>query len=238
MKGVKQDMKKTLLSILILTFFALSFAQQEVNYEEEYLPKLTKAQEEVATTEAEITSEEAKITDLNGQIEAKETEIKTTWTEIYTAVGSDDAGVDDYRNNLNSLEGKVRSFGALPAEELYKRRAELDGFESELNTMREDQRSALTEFMNKIERIDQKIKSVRSSIVVPYVTSYVVQKGDNLWKISGKSDIYDDPFKWTDIYKANKETISSWQRKYNAVLKEGQEEADLIYPDQEFTIPR
>jgi nucleoid-associated protein YgaU len=68
--------------------------------------------------------------------------------------------------------------------------------------------------------------------------SYVVQRGDNLWKISGKSDIYDDPFKWTDIYKANKETISSWQRKYNAVLKEGQEEADLIYPDQEFTIPR
>jgi hypothetical protein len=57
------------------------------------------------------------------------------------------------------------------------------------------------------------------------------------WKISGKNDIYNDPFKWTDIYKANKETISSWQRKYNAVLKEGQEEADLIYPDQEFTIP-
>jgi len=231
-------MKKLILSVLILTFFALSFAQEEVNYEEEYLPKLTKVQSDLTNTEAEIVTEEATIVDLNNKVAEKETAIENTWTEIYTAVGSDDSGVEEYRNSLNALESKIRSFGALPAEELYKRRAELDDYDAELATMRADQKSALTEFMNKIERIDQKIKSVRSSIVVPYVMSYVVQKGDNLWKISGKSDIYDDPFKWTDIYKANKETISSWQRKYNAVLKEGQEEADLIYPDQEFTIPR
>ena len=231
-------MKKTILSVLILTFFALSFAQEEVNYEEEYLPKLTKVQEDIVKTEAEIAAEEAKIAELNGKISETDTSISTTWDEIYAAVSSNESGINEYRDNLNALESKVRSFGALPAEELYKRRAELDDYEAELNTLRADQRSALTEFMNKIERIDQKIKSVRSSIVVPYVMSYVVQRGDNLWKISGKSDIYDDPFKWTDIYKANKETISSWQSKYNAVLKEGQEEADLIYPDQEFTIPR
>ncbi len=231
-------MKKTILSIFILTFFALSFTQEEVNYEEEYLPKLTKAQEDVASTEAEIVVEETKVAELNTKVDETDASIKSTWTDIYALVGSDDAGVEEYRNNLNALESKIRSFGALPAEELYKRRAEVDDFDAELNTMRSDSKSALTEFMNKIERIDQKIKSVRSSIVVPYVTSYVVQRGDNLWKISGKSDIYDDPFKWTDIYKANKETISSWQKKYTAVLKEGQEEADLIYPDQEFTIPR
>ncbi|MCK5760280.1 MAG: LysM peptidoglycan-binding domain-containing protein [Candidatus Delongbacteria bacterium] len=231
-------MKKTILSIFILTFFALSFTQEEVNYEEEYLPKLTKAQEDIASTEAEIVVEEAKVADLNTKVDETDTSINSTWDDIYALVGSDVAGIEEYRNNLNALESKIRSFGALPAEELYKRRAELDDFETELNTMRSDSKSALTEFMNKIERIDQKIKSVRSSIVVPYVMSYVVQRGDNLWKISGKSDIYDDPFKWTDIYKANKETISSWQSKYNAVLKEGQEEADLIYPDQEFTIPR
>ena len=231
-------MKKIILSVLFLTFFSLSFAQAEVNYEEEYLPKLTKAQTDLANTEAEITTEEATITDLNAKIDKTDSSINSTWSEIYSTVDSDDTGVEVYRNNLNALESKVRSFGALPAEELYKRRTELDDYDAELATLRADQKSALTEFMNKIERIDQKIKSVRSSIVVPYVTSYVVRRGDNLWKISGKSDIYDDPFKWTDIYKANKETISSWQRKYNAVLKEGQEEADLIYPDQEFTIPR
>jgi nucleoid-associated protein YgaU len=231
-------MKNTIITLLVLAFVSFGFSQDKVNYEEEYMPKLQKAQEDLAKLEADIASEQTQITDLNGQISDTQTKIDQVWAEIYNLVGSDKAGVDQYRKDLDAIDSKVRSFGALPAEELYKRRKELDQFEAELNNFRSSKIYALTEFLNKIERIDQRIKSIRSSIVVPYVTSYVVKGGDSLWKISGKKDIYSDPFKWTQIYKANKETISSWQRKYNAVLKEGQQEADLIYPDQEFTIPR
>ncbi len=231
-------MKKTLLSLIILTLFTLGFSDDRMNYEEEYLPRLQRAQEEIARLESEITNEEGDIESLKEQIASAEQEIERIWNEIYAAVGSDKNGVDAYRRQLNDLETSVRNFGALPAEELYRRRSELDRFENELNEMRANDISALTEFVNKIQTIDQRIKSIRSSIVVPYVTSYVVRRGDSLWKISGKKDIYDDPFKWTDIYRANQQTIRNWQRRYNAVLKEGQQEADLIYPDQEFTIPR
>ena len=231
-------MKKTLLSLIILTLFTLGFSDDRMNYEEEYLPRLQRAQEELARLESEISNEEGDIESLKEQITSAEQEIERIWNEIYAAVGSDKNGVDAYRRQLNDLETSVRNFGALPAEELYRRRSELDRFENELNEMRANDISALTEFVNKIQTIDQRIKSIRSSIVVPYVTSYVVRRGDSLWKISGKKDIYDDPFKWTDIYRANQQTIRNWQRRYNAVLKEGQQEADLIYPDQEFTIPR
>ncbi|MBU4486927.1 MAG: LysM peptidoglycan-binding domain-containing protein [Candidatus Delongbacteria bacterium] len=231
-------MKNTVIVLLVLTFLSLGFSQQKVNYEEEYLPKLQKAQAELAKIEAEIASEDAQITTLNGQIIDTESKIVKIWSEIYEIIGSNEAGVNDFRKKLDALDNNVRSLGALPAEELYKRRAELEQYENELNSLKTSKISALTEFVNKVQRIDQKIKSVRSSIVVPYVTSYLVKKGDNLWKISGKKDIYNNPFKWTDIYKANKETIGSWQRKFKAVLKEGQKEADLIYPEQEFTIPR
>jgi nucleoid-associated protein YgaU len=226
----------TILSMLV--FLSLGYSQDKMNYEEEYLPKLQKAQAELAKIEAEIASEKTQTETLNTQISEAEAKKAQIWAEIYQLVGTDENGVNDYRSKLDALDSKVRSFGSLPAEELYKRKAELDQYEAELNSLRSDKISALTEFINKIDRIDQKIKSIRSSMVVPYVTSYVVKRGDSLWRISGKKDIYDDPFKWTDIYKANKETISSWQRKYNAVLKEGQKEADLIYPEQEFTIPR
>lgn len=231
-------MKKTVVTLLVLTFLSLGFSQDKVNYEEEYMPKLQKAQQELAALETDISSEEGQISTIEGQITETEQKKNEIWNQIYALIESDKAGVDTYRTELDDLDNAVRSFGALPAEELYKRRAELDQFEADLNALSAQKVSALTEFVNKIQRIDQRIKSVRSSIVVPYVTSYVVKKGDSLWKISGKKDIYDDPFKWTDIYKANQQTISSWQRKFNAVLKEGQKEADLIYPDQEFTIPR
>jgi nucleoid-associated protein YgaU len=50
---------------------------------------------------------------------------------------------------------------------------------------------------------------------------YSVVKGDNLWKISAKPDIYNNPFQWPLIYKANSSKIK---------------DADLIYPGQVFAI--
>jgi len=50
---------------------------------------------------------------------------------------------------------------------------------------------------------------------------YGVLKGDNLWKISAKPDIYNNPYQWPLIYKANSSKIK---------------DADLIYPGQVFDI--
>ena len=48
--------------------------------------------------------------------------------------------------------------------------------------------------------------------------SYSVVKGDTLWGIAGKSDIYGNPFEWPLIYKANAAKIH---------------DPDLIYPGQD-----
>jgi len=52
---------------------------------------------------------------------------------------------------------------------------------------------------------------------------YEVVTGDNLWDISGKSEIYDNPYQWPLIYKANRSQIK---------------DADLIYAGQVFDIDR
>lgn len=54
-------------------------------------------------------------------------------------------------------------------------------------------------------------------------SEYTVVRGDNLWNIAGKSDIYANPFQWPLIYKANRSQIK---------------DADLIYPKQQFKIDR
>jgi len=232
-------MKKLILSLTVLSFLAVGFAQEtRMEYEKEYLPRLTKAQERVKKAEEDVKIEEAKLAEAKTKHADIEAKIAKAWADIYTMIESDKAGVDAFRNELNAFEKDVKAFGALPNEELFKRKAELDQMDAKLANFRKDKRSALTEFYNKLNNLESTLKSIRSSIVVPYVTSYTVVKGDNLWKISGKKDIYDDPFKWPTIYKNNKETIQKWQKKYNVQLKEGQREEDLIYPEQEFTIPR
>jgi|GEM_PF-664709 LysM repeat protein len=52
---------------------------------------------------------------------------------------------------------------------------------------------------------------------------YVVQKGDTLWAISGKTEIYADSFQWPLIFKVNRDLI---------------QDPDLIYPDQKLTIDK
>lgn len=54
-------------------------------------------------------------------------------------------------------------------------------------------------------------------------TMHTVVKGECLWWIAEYKQIYNDPFMWPLIYKANKGSIK---------------DADLIYPGQTFTIPR
>ena len=53
--------------------------------------------------------------------------------------------------------------------------------------------------------------------------SYTVVGGDSLWGISGKGEIYGNPYQWPLIYKANRDQIK---------------DADLIYPGQVFAIDR
>ena len=53
------------------------------------------------------------------------------------------------------------------------------------------------------------------------VSSYSVVRGDNLWNISGKDEVYADPYQWPLIYKTNRDKI---------------QDADLIYPGQVFDV--
>ncbi|MDZ7752282.1 MAG: DUF4398 domain-containing protein [Gammaproteobacteria bacterium] len=55
------------------------------------------------------------------------------------------------------------------------------------------------------------------------VESYQVVRGDSLWGISGQEVIYDNPYYWPLIFKANADRIR---------------DADLIYPGQGLDIPR
>lgn len=54
-------------------------------------------------------------------------------------------------------------------------------------------------------------------------SQYEVMGGDNLWNISGKDEVYSNPYQWPLIYKANRNQIK---------------DADLIYPGQVFDINR
>ena len=89
------------------------------------------------------------------------------------------------------------------------------------------QRSRLEALDANIANADGRVAHDKARILLAQLKSsairYNVVKGDSLWRISGKNDIYGNPYQWPLIYKRNAAQIK---------------DADLIYPGQKFDISR
>jgi nucleoid-associated protein YgaU len=88
-----------------------------------------------------------------------------------------------------------------------------------------DQRNRLRNLERAYERGNcrdayETARSMASEIAAD-TTTYRVVRGDSLWRISGRSEVYGDPYQWPLIYKKNTDKI---------------QDADLIYPDQRLDI--
>lgn len=84
-----------------------------------------------------------------------------------------------------------------------------------------DQANLAVEQYQKEQQMDRGLRFQKSSSGSGAAGSYQVVRGDSLWKISGKPEIYSDPYQWPLIYKTNADKIK---------------DADLIFPGQQFAI--
>jgi len=207
---------------LVLLFSLSSFAQEKMTMEE-YNAKMAEYQKRETDAKAEIEKVNAEIKALKQQIAQVDEETTNEWNDIYALLGTDEAGVKEFRSALNNFEAEVDGLANLSPEELFKRRAEIDQLEEKLNEYKQSKIALLSEMQDKLATIEGKIAQLRASLPKADYDEYSVLKGDYLWKIAGKPDIYDDPYQWMRIYTYNRDQIK---------------DPDLIYPDQIFKIQR
>lgn len=211
-----------LLFCLLLLFSFSSFAQEKMTMDE-YNAKLAEYQKREADAKAELANCEAEIEAINQQISQADEEIATVWKEIYDLLETDEAGVKAFRASLNDLEAGVDALAGLSSEELFKRRAEIDQLEQTLAEYKQNKIALLSEMQDKLATIEGKIAQLRANLPKAVYDEYTVIKGDYLWKIAGKPDIYEDPYQWMRIYTYNRDQIK---------------DPDLIYAEQIFKIQR
>ena len=113
--------------------------------------------------------------------------------------------------------------GALASAELAMEQANtlLAAGEAERATSRLD--TALADCLRAEELLQRTGVATASRTPAVLPERYAVQRGDTLWGISGREQIYHNPFMWPLIYKANSQQIH---------------DPDLIFPRQIFVIPR
>lgn len=222
MKGKRSFLIVGVVLISISIIAGFSSAQEKVKLAE-YKAQLAEWQRREAAARAAIDSLQKEIDALKTQIDSLEAEIEKTWGEIYTCLGVTKEEVEEYRNCLKSLDEQIDGLLALEAEELFQKRAEIDTIAAKIEEQKKSNIYLLTEMQEKVASLEGKLTQLRDKLPATIYDTYTVIKGDYLWKISGKDEIYGDPYQWMKIYTFNRDQIK---------------DPDLIYPDQVFKILR
>src|SRR3989339_1445042 len=201
-------LKKYLVSILsLMLFLSANIIAQEEMTEEEWEAEMSRLGARKDALQQEITT-------LNSDIEnLKSMDIKSfeeCTNELYALVGATKADIDNFRNAVSELDGKIRRKEGPKADR-----------QKDLDALKMNKISALPEFFDKVH--NQMQRSLDSWVEEVKETMYTVVRGDHLWGIARKSEHYGNGFAWPMIYKANRDKIKN---------------PDLIYPKQVFSIPK
>ncbi len=201
----------------------ISLAQEKKMSMEEYNAQLSQWQQREAKAKADLQKCQADVEQLKAQIASLDEQIKAAWKEVYDLLGVTEADVQAYRQQLVDLERQVDALAALSPEELFKRRKEIDDAEAKLNALKKNKIAVLSEMQDRLARIEGKIAQLRAKLPKSLYDEYTVVRGDYLWKIAGKPQIYNDPYQWMRIYTYNRDQIK---------------DPNLIYPNQVLKIHR
>jgi nucleoid-associated protein YgaU len=212
------------LALLLIIGFGIgsAYAADKMTYEDYqvqlqgYKDRETKALDAMAAERAAIDGLRARIKEVEGQI-------KATWDEIYALLGVTAEQVRAFLDQIAILEGKVDELAKLSPEMLLDRAKEIDERAEDVKRMQANPIALLSEPRERLNRLATRLDALKRSLPKPKHEMYRVLRGDYLWKISGKREIFDDPFKWMRIYSANRDEIKN---------------PDLIHPEQMLRIPR
>ncbi len=199
----------------------------------------TAAQEQKMTCEEymalgnELVNREAaantQIEELNAQIEALNMQIAQLDranvdlnAQILAAVGDSESEIAAFGRELDAIIAQIEGLMVLAPEVLIMRRGEVTTIDSRVAELKRSNMAALPEMVDKLSTIGQMLAELKARIAQPVVIDYKVVRGDNMWNISKKEQIYDDPYMWPRIYRKNKDQIK---------------DPDLIYPNQVLAVP-
>ncbi len=198
-----------LITTLLFFFVNFSFAQEEEKMtKEEWQTEMDRLQTQKQSLTSEISTLKTDVDNLNNNLNSIQS-YEDCMDELYTMVNANKSQVDQYRQAVNELQGKIS-----------RKEGSKEDRQKDLDALKQNKISTLPESYEKVH--NQLQSSLDSWIEEPKEVLYTVVKGDCLWNIAKKKEFYSNGFAWPKIYQANRDQIKN---------------PDLIYPQQEFKIP-
>ena len=217
-----------LMSLILIVLIGSSFLfAQSYNYEEmdmdQYNALLQEWQGRLDAAQKAITDEDARLAEATKCNEENQAAIDKEWDEIYAALGSSREENEEFTKQIAALRSDANAMLSMTPDEIYRRKDEIPAFKDRLAEMNTNNLALLSENEAALNSIESLIMQIEEKGKPAEPDTYTVVRGDFLWNIAGKSNIYGDVYAWMRIYTSNTDQIK---------------DPDLIYTDQIFRIPR
>lgn len=195
----------------------------------EYAEKVKGISSEVSKLRGQVTLEEAKLAK-EREIMAKKSEADSKIREAKNLISkaenleADKWAPEELASAKSSLLSSQNEYEQKNYDESIKLALESINYANScLSKVEEIKKAQELAALQKKELPDQKlVRKGMYMIKTNYTVRLIPERRDCLWRISEYNYIYNNPWKWPIIYKANKEQIKN---------------PDLIYPGQIFDIP-
>ncbi|MBM3328537.1 MAG: LysM peptidoglycan-binding domain-containing protein [Calditrichaeota bacterium] len=197
-------------------------AAERMKYED-YQRQLKAYQDREAAARTAIDAEQQAIAALRTQLADLESHLAGLWDEKFAALGITREAYEAYLKRIEGLEARVDELAKMTPEALLNYAKELDDIAAQIASMLTDPIARLKAVNERLTALAARVERLKASLPKPKHDMYTVVRGDCLWRIAKKPEIYADPFKWLRIWSANKTMIR---------------DPDLIYPKQQFAVPR
>ena len=228
---------KNIFRILLVIAFVFAVIGRSAYADDK--PYSMKTDEELTKDEAvtRIAEWTAKVNDLNTKIKTMDGDIDKLKKDIddskaqlkncrdayYSLIGASDLDIQNFRQQLGVIEGRIRDMQRLSDDVLADKQDEVKALENDLNQLRKSKISVLPEFYNRIIDDARAIKGLyREKKIKSYTVGTWAENRDCLWNIAGKMEIYGDPFMWPKIWQNNTELVHN---------------PDIIHPGQVLKLP-
>ena len=207
---------------LVISLSSVAQAQENKMTREEYVAQMADLQQREAAAQQQIETLNGQIDDLSEQLNSCDLAIADLNDQIRTLVDASDTQIEAFSNRLDAIIGQLEGLLSLAPEVLIQRKGEAKALAAEVVDMKSNKIAAIPEMAEKLARIDALLSQIKARIAQPVTIDYTVERGDNLFNIAKKESVYDDPYMWPRIYRANKEDIK---------------DPDMIFPEQILAVP-
>jgi nucleoid-associated protein YgaU len=214
-------------ALFVIVIASTAFAQ----YPEDFTKD--QADSTISARRAEISRLEAELKATNDAIAKAQSDLQTRMAEntkckedLYALCGTDRNGFNAYRERLARSEQELNALRSLSATQLGAEKTRVDALEQEVRYLRGQKLVLIPDHRSRVTALSNGFMQMKRGMVpanVMYTVGTWREDRDCLWNIAKKPEIYNDPFAWPKIWRANTDQIRN---------------PDLIYPGQQLTIPK